>query len=101
MKYTGYEIIQMMMSEKIKNGEKFKVDGNIYEYNAGIKDFEDCDSDIITDDFFLGEILENTFEKVEDEIEEIDISKAETPFEEEIARKVNEIIEKMERGDIK
>ena len=103
----GWELLKMISEGKIKDGDTFDV---IFPLTKAVA----CKAMYCDDKLFLigkdGKIritltlyysdrqfASFIFKKTENE-NFLDVSKAETLFEEEIARKVNEIIEKMDEG---
>lgn len=115
----GWELLKMISEGKIKDGDTFNVIfpfgdtlmNKVIYYNDKLflvaidGTFRISLSLYYSDKQFASFIFEKIENIIDDTKEEtvslLDVSKAESPFEEEMARKLNEIIEKMERGDIK
>lgn len=109
----GWELLKMISEGKIEDGEVFEVIspsagiviGKVEYYNENLIIINER-KDILVSGFTFAlcyndrQLASFIFKKIEivKEVKAnlLDVSKAETPFEEEIARKVNEIIEKMD-----
>ena len=103
----GWELLKMISEGKIKDGDTFDI---ISPLTKNVFDKAEYYNDKI---FLIGkdgkiritltlyysdrQFASFIFKKTENE-NFLDVSKAETLFEEEIARKVNEIIKKMDKG---
>ena len=108
----GWELLKMISEGKIKDGDMFDVILPLTKAVACKAMYCDGKLFLVSIDGTLRitlslyysdkQLASFIFEKIEDTKEAkanlLDVSKAETLFEEEIARKVNEIIEKMDKG---